>query len=132
KNYFFLLLADLGPDNNSDFRQSFRTHAEPVFEYIGRSLSDFDNVLHEAEQLTANLGQQPQAGQPERASNAGLAEVASNAAPAELTEGQTPEAVEKALGEPEDIIRVKETMIYVYPTVKVFFENGKLVNVEKR
>jgi hypothetical protein len=61
------------------------------------------------------------------------AEVAGSAVGgAELTEGQTPDAVEKILGKPDDIISVKETSVYVYPTVKVFFENGRLVNVEER
>lgn len=50
----------------------------------------------------------------------------------ELKEGQTPEEVELILGKPEDVIAVKDTVIYVYPTVKAFFENGKLVNVEER
>lgn len=50
----------------------------------------------------------------------------------ELKENQTPEEVKKLLGEPEDTITVKDTLIYIYPTVKVFFENGKLINVEER
>ncbi len=58
--------------------------------------------------------------------------MAADASPAELTEGQTLEEVERALGKPEDIIKLKENLIYMYPTVKVFFENGKLVNVEER
>jgi tetratricopeptide (TPR) repeat protein len=54
------------------------------------------------------------------------------AAPTELTEGQTPEQVQKLLGKPLDITTVKETVVYTYPTVKVYFEKGKLVNVEER
>lgn len=50
----------------------------------------------------------------------------------ELKEGQSPDEVQRLLGKPNDIITVKETVVYVYPTVKVFFENGKLVNVEER
>lgn len=50
----------------------------------------------------------------------------------ELKEGQTMQEVEKILGKPEDVITVKDTVIYIYATVKVFFENGKLANVEER
>jgi tetratricopeptide (TPR) repeat protein len=49
-----------------------------------------------------------------------------------LRENQTPEEVERALGKPDDITTVSNMIIYTYPTVKVFFENGKLVNVEER
>ena len=36
------------------------------------------------------------------------------------------------MGEPEDTLTVKDTVIYLYPTVKVYFEKGRLVNVEER
>jgi hypothetical protein len=50
----------------------------------------------------------------------------------ELKEGQSPVEVEKSLGKPEDTTTYKDTVIYSYATVKVFFEKGKLVNVEER
>jgi hypothetical protein len=57
KNYFFLLLTDVAP--GVDFRQSYTIGAENVYDFIGRSLNDFDSVLHEAETLTANLTRRP-------------------------------------------------------------------------
>jgi hypothetical protein len=42
-----------------DFRQSYTIGAENVYDFIGRSLNDFDSVLHEAETLTANLTRRP-------------------------------------------------------------------------
>jgi len=50
--------------------------------------------------------------------------------PIELKEGQTPAEVEKVLGKPSDTITLKGSLVYVYPTVKVVFEDGKLVDVQ--
>jgi len=50
--------------------------------------------------------------------------------PVELREGQTPQEVEKVLGKPSDTITLKGNLVYIYPTVKVIFENGKLVDVQ--
>ena len=49
---------------------------------------------------------------------------------ADLKEGQTPQEVEKLLGRPSDTMTLKGSLIYIYPTVKVIFENGKLVDVQ--
>jgi hypothetical protein len=57
---------------------------------------------------------------------------AAPAAPVEIKEGQTPQEVQNMLGKPDDTITVKDTLVYIYPTVKVYFEKGKLVNVEER
>jgi len=50
--------------------------------------------------------------------------------PVDLREGQTPQEVEKVLGKPTDTMTLKGSLIYIYPTVKVIFENGKLVDVQ--
>ena len=123
KNYFFIALFDSGTGNKVSVHQTIqdRVHADAVYEFIGRSLNDFDSTLHDAETLTASLGRTEQP-----------AESASSVSSAELREGQTPEEVEAALGKPEDVIKLKQNLVYTYPTVKVFFENGKLVNVEER
>jgi len=56
---------------------------------------------------------------------------AQQAAPAiQLQEGQTPEEVEKLMGKPNDTISLQESLIYIYPTVKVIFKSGKLVDVQ--
>jgi hypothetical protein len=105
--------------------------AGPVYQFISRSLSDFDSVLHDAEQLTASLNQQPHSEQQEQLSQAKEPpETASSTAPVELKEGQTPQEVEKLLGKPNDTMTLKGSLIYVYPTVKVIFENGKLADVQ--
>jgi len=57
-------------------------------------------------------------------------ETVSNAPSAELREGQTPEEVEKMLGKPNDTVALKGSLVYIYPTVKVIFENGKLADVQ--
>jgi hypothetical protein len=61
KAYFFFPLFDLGAGNKSGIRQNLEDTVRdgPVYEFIGRSLSDFDTVLHEAETLTANLTRRP-------------------------------------------------------------------------
>jgi len=67
------------------------------------------------------------------ASGGESAEPANSASPdasVELKEGQTPEEVEHQLGKPRDKITLKENLIYVYSTVKVIFEKGKLVDVQ--
>jgi hypothetical protein len=129
KRNMFWALFDSGSGKKAFGKES----AQPVYQVIGRSLSNFDDALREAEQLTASLGQHPQQAQPEQApASEQHAALASNTPLAELKEGQTPEEVEKALGKPEDMTKLKENLIYTYPTVKVFFENGKLVNVEER
>jgi hypothetical protein len=46
--------------------------------------------------------------------------------------GQTPQAVEKLMGKPEDTVSVQESLVYIYPAVKVVFEKGKLVDVQPR
>ena len=48
----------------------------------------------------------------------------------ELEEGQIPEQVEQLLGKPADRMTLKGSLIYIYPTVKVIFENRKLVDVQ--
>lgn len=129
KRNLFYALFDSGSGKKAFGKES----ARPVYQFIGRSLSNFDDALHDAEQLTASVGQPPQQRQPEQApASEQPAALASNAPPAELKEGQTPEEVEKALGKPDDVTRLKESLIYTYPTVKVYFESGKLVNVEER
>src|SRR6266849_3087771 len=52
------------------------------------------------------------------------------AVPLELKEGMTPEEVKKLMGEPQDTLTIKGSVVYIYPTVKVIFENGKLVDVQ--
>jgi TonB family protein len=55
-----------------------------------------------------------------------------SAAPVQLQEGQTPADVEKLLGKPEDTITLQESLVYIYPTVKVIFERNKLMDVQPR
>ena len=79
------------------------------------------------------------------AADAGGPPSAQNQQPLQLVEGQTPEEVEKILGKPQErewsrstrIARMDQTasgedLVYTYPTVKVFFKNGKLVDVQER
>lgn len=134
KKYLFYALFD-SPLGKKYFGpaglRSGGASAAPAYGLIGRSLNDFDNALLNFEQSTASLSQHPQQTAQEPPSQGSQrAESASTPPSVELTEGQTPEGVESNLGKPQDTITVKDNLIYVYPTVKVIFEKGKLVDVQ--
>ncbi len=61
KRYLFYLLFDPGPGSKSGVQGTRQdtVRAEAVYEFIGRSLNDFDSVLHEAETQTASLARRP-------------------------------------------------------------------------
>lgn len=110
--------ATLRPDNDSNERiYKKKIEAKDI------TLKGVEPVPPAARQLVDTLSQHS----PPRP----VREVAQSAS-VELKEGQTPEEVEQILGKPEDVITVKETVIYIYSTVRIFFDNGKLVNVEER
>lgn len=44
--------------------------------------------------------------------------------------GQTPEQVETALGKPETAVKLGAKMTYVYKTMKVIFQDGKVADVQ--
>jgi NAD-dependent oxidoreductase involved in siderophore biosynthesis len=44
--------------------------------------------------------------------------------------GQTPEQVETALGRPETVVMLGAKMTYVYKTMKVIFQDGKVADVQ--
>jgi len=47
-----------------------------------------------------------------------------------LKKGQTQEEVEKLVGKPRDTIALKGSLIYIYPSFKVIFENGQLTEIQ--
>src|SRR4051812_7295125 len=49
---------------------------------------------------------------------------------ADLKQGLTPAEVEKIAGKPKDSIALKDSLVYIYPTYKVIFEKGQLVEVQ--
>ncbi len=61
KRYLFYALFDPGAGSKSGVHQTLQdtVRAEAVYEFIGRSLNDFDSVLHEAETQTASLTRRP-------------------------------------------------------------------------
>jgi hypothetical protein len=44
--------------------------------------------------------------------------------------GQTPEQVEAALGKPDTVVKLGAKMTYVYKTMKVIFQDGKVADVQ--
>jgi len=44
--------------------------------------------------------------------------------------GQTPEQVEAAMGKPETIVKLGAKMTYVYKTMKIIFQDGKVADVQ--
>jgi hypothetical protein len=44
--------------------------------------------------------------------------------------GQTPEQVEAAMGKPETIVNLGAKMTYVYKTMKIIFQDGKVADVQ--
>jgi hypothetical protein len=61
----------------------------------------------------------------------GDATTAQNAAPpAELKNGLTIEEVEKLVGRPKDTVKLKDSVVYIYPAYKVVFENGKVTEIQ--
>jgi hypothetical protein len=51
---------------------------------------------------------------------------------ANLKNGQTVEEVEKLIGKPQDTVTLKDSVVYLYPTVKLFFERGQVVDIQHR
>jgi hypothetical protein len=51
---------------------------------------------------------------------------------ANLKNGQTVEEVEKLVGKPQDTVTLKDSIVYIYPTVKLFFEKGQVVDIQHR
>ncbi len=46
--------------------------------------------------------------------------------------GQTLEEVEKLGGKPVDTVKLKDTLVYIYPTCKLVIENGKVSEIQPR
>ncbi len=51
-------------------------------------------------------------------------------APPDLKKGMTPEDVEKLAGKTKDSIKLKDSLVYIYPAYKVLFDNGQLTEVQ--
>jgi len=47
-----------------------------------------------------------------------------------LKQGLTPGEVEKVAGKPKDTVKLKDSVVYIYPAYKVIFENGKVTDVQ--
>ena len=58
------------------------------------------------------------------------ATVQNSTPPAELKQGLTPGEVEKVAGKPKDTVKLKDSVVYIYPAYKVIFENGKVTDVQ--
>jgi peptidyl-prolyl cis-trans isomerase A (cyclophilin A) len=98
--------------------------------YLSRAFPNLDRI-----RLTSleSFSPEDQPTQPNPEIRASRSEQANEAAPSvQLKEGQTPEEVEKLMGKPGDTINVQESLVYIYPAVKVIFKNGKLVDVQPR
>jgi hypothetical protein len=72
--------------------------------------------------------------QPVRRGDGNVAPVAGEppAQTANLKNGQTVEEVEKLVGKPQDTVTLKDSIVYIYPTVKLFFEKGQVVDIQHR
>lgn len=126
KQYLFYALFDSGSEKKFFGKES----AGPAYQFIARSLNDFDSAWREAETLTASLGRQDVMREPTVQSDSSPKPAAQPSV--KLQEGQTPQEVEELLGTPEDTITLQESLIYIYPTVKVIFEKNKLMDVQPR
>jgi hypothetical protein len=51
-------------------------------------------------------------------------------APASISLGQTPEQVEAGMGKPQTVINLGARVIYVYATMRVIFQDGKVSDVQ--
>jgi len=112
-------------------RETEYTLMRPVFESILRSLQVPD-VLESQSSVTQGRSAADNSQGRAVATQPVVANEQDSEPPVQLRENQTPDEVERALGKPNDITTVSNMIIYTYPSVKVFFENGKLVNVEER
>jgi hypothetical protein len=55
---------------------------------------------------------------------------AAASAPATISLGQTPEQVEQAMGKPQTVINLGARVIFVYPAMRVIFQDGKVADVQ--
>jgi hypothetical protein len=104
--------------------------------YSGLIHNDAGDFRQRVDASLAKLASTPDktvstAAQPEtKNSPAPTTVAAQQAVQPELKLGQTQEEVEKLMGKPQDKLELKGALIYIYPTCKVIFEKGEIVEVK--
>jgi hypothetical protein len=108
--------------------------------YTGLAHNDAGDFKERVEKSLAKLseaGKSTPSGeaQPSPAAGGGAA-AAANAEPslrsADLKNGQSIQDVEQRLGKPQDTVNMKDSIVYIYPSGKVVFEKGQVVEVQYR
>jgi hypothetical protein len=124
RKYVFVALFD----SDTGKRVFGGDSAAPLYQFIGRGLNDFDNTLHEAEKLTASLGQaeHPLAPTAPPPSPANILPTP----PRTIALGQTKDQVVAAFGQPQKIANLGTKEMYYYPDMRVTFVDGKVTDVQ--
>ena len=110
--------GDVGPAASAGFAQD----APPPDPNAQSELNAQANAANQVEEQNANAA--PAEG------SAGDGGSAQGGAPPTISLGQTPDQVRAAVGEPTRIINLGPKYIYIYPDMKVIFENGVVSDVQ--
>ena len=110
--------GDVGPAASAGFAQG----APPPDPNAQSEINAQANAANQVEEQNANAT--PAEG------SAGDGGNAQGGAPPTISLGQTPDQVRAAVGEPTRIINLGPKYIYIYPDMKVIFENGVVSDVQ--